>query len=59
VTVDELEARIAAAEGKYETFRLAALEWGDDIDTHSRLIDKLWQPGRGAGGVATEDPLWS
>jgi hypothetical protein len=43
VTVDELEARIAAAEGKYETFRLAALEWGDDIDTHSRLIDKLWQ----------------
>ena len=40
---DELEARIAAAEGKYEVFRLAALEWGDDIDTHSRLIDKLWR----------------
>ena len=37
-----LEARIAAAEGKYETCRLAALEWGRDVDTHGRLIDKLW-----------------
>ena len=40
---EALEARIEAAEGKYETFRLAALEWGDDIDTHAKLIDKLWQ----------------
>ena len=40
---EALEARIAAAEGKYEVFRLAALEWGDDIDTHAGLIDKLWQ----------------
>jgi hypothetical protein len=43
VSSEELAARIVAAEGKYETFRLAALEWGNDIDTHSRLIDKLWQ----------------
>jgi hypothetical protein len=43
VSIDKLAARIAAAEGKYETFRLAVLEWGNDIDTHSRLIDKLWQ----------------
>jgi hypothetical protein len=43
VSIDKLAARIAAAEGKHETLRLAALEWGNDIDTHSRLIDKLWQ----------------
>lgn len=40
---EALEARIAAAEGKYETLRLAALEWGRDVDTYGRLIDKLWQ----------------
>lgn len=39
----ELRARVEAVEGKYETQRLATLEWGNDIDTHSRLIDKLWQ----------------
>ena len=43
MSIEEMEARIAAAEGKYETLRLAALEWGKDIDTHIRLIDKLWQ----------------
>ena len=40
MSIDELAARIEAAEGKYETFRLAMLGWGK---THSRLIDKLWQ----------------
>ena len=43
MSIEELEARIVEAEGKYVTLRLAALEWGNDIDTHSRLIDKLWQ----------------
>ena len=43
MSIKALEARIVEAERKYETFRLAALEWGNDIDTHSRLIDKLWQ----------------
>ena len=42
MSIDELAARIEAAEGKYETCRLAVLGWGKDIDTHSRLIDKLW-----------------
>ena len=35
----ELRARIEALEGKYETMRLATLEWGEDIDNHSRWID--------------------
>jgi len=43
VTADELAARIEAAESNYETCRFATLEWGRDVDTHSRLIDKLWQ----------------
>ena len=43
MSIQELEARIAETEGRYVTLRLAALEWGKDIDTHSRLIDKLWQ----------------
>jgi len=43
VSIEELEARIVEAERKYETLRLAALDWGNGIDTHSRLIDKLWQ----------------
>jgi hypothetical protein len=43
VSIEDLESRIAAAERKYETLRLAALDWGNGIDTHSRLIDKLWQ----------------
>jgi len=43
VSIKALEARIVEAERKYETLRLAALDWGNGIDTHSRLIDKLWQ----------------
>jgi len=35
----ELRARVEAVEGKYETQRLATLEWGEDIDNHSRWID--------------------
>lgn len=35
----KLRARIEALEGKYETMRLATLEWGEDIDNHSRWID--------------------
>jgi hypothetical protein len=35
----ELRARIEALEGKYETMRLATLDWGEDIDNHSRWID--------------------
>jgi len=37
--VMELRARIEALEGKYETMRLATLDWGEDIDNHSRWID--------------------
>jgi hypothetical protein len=43
VSIKALEARIVEAERKYETLRLAVLDWGNGIDTHSRLIDKLWQ----------------
>ena len=43
MSIKALEARIVEAERKYETLRLAALDWGNGIDTHSRLIDKLWQ----------------
>lgn len=39
----ELRARVETLEGMYETQRLATLEWGKDVDTYSRLIDKLWQ----------------
>ncbi len=39
----ELRARVEALEGKYETQRLATLEWGKDVDTHAKLIDKLWK----------------
>ena len=42
-TILELRARVEALEGKYETMRLATLEWGKDVDTHARLIDKLWK----------------
>ena len=38
----KLCARVEALEGKYETQRLATLEWGKDVDTQSRLIDRLW-----------------
>ena len=40
---EALEARIEAVESNCETCRFATLEWGRDVDTHSRLIDKLWQ----------------
>ena len=43
MTADELAARIEAVERNYETCRFATLEWGRDVDTHSRLIDKLCQ----------------
>jgi hypothetical protein len=43
VSIEDLEARIVDVERKYETLRLAALDWGNGIDTYSRLIDKLWQ----------------
>ena len=39
----ELRAKVDALEAKYETMRLATLEWGKDVDTHARLIDKLWK----------------
>ena len=35
----ELRARVEALEGKYETQRLATLEWGKDVDRHDRWID--------------------
>jgi hypothetical protein len=38
----ELRARVEQLEGKYDTQRLATLEWGNDVETHARLIDKLW-----------------
>ena len=43
MSIDELAARIEAVESNYETCLFATLEWGRDVDTHSRLIDKLWQ----------------
>jgi hypothetical protein len=41
-THEELCTRVKALERKYETQRLATLEWGENVDTHSRLIDRLW-----------------
>jgi hypothetical protein len=38
--INELRARVEALEGRYETQRLAALEWGKDVEMHARLIDK-------------------
>ena len=43
MSIEDLEARIVDVERKYETLRLAVLEWGKGFDTHGRLIDKLWQ----------------
>jgi hypothetical protein len=43
VSIEDMEARIVDVERKYETLRLAVLEWGKGFDTHGRLIDKLWQ----------------
>ena len=39
----ELRARVEAVEGRYETQRLATLEWGKDVDTYKELIDKLFR----------------
>jgi hypothetical protein len=35
----ELRARVEELEAKYETQRLATLEWGKDVDNHGRWID--------------------
>ena len=43
VSINGLAARIEAVESNYETCRFATLEWGRDVDTHGKLIDKLWQ----------------
>ena len=38
-TVANLAQRMEALEGKYETMRLATLEWGKALDRHDRWID--------------------
>jgi hypothetical protein len=35
-----LQARVEELEGKYETQRLATLEWGKDVDQHTHWLDK-------------------
>jgi hypothetical protein len=39
----ELPARVEALEGKYETMRLATLEWGEDVDKLKRWSDQHLQ----------------
>ncbi len=39
----ELRARVEALEGKYETMRLATLEWGQDVDRLKRWSDQHLQ----------------
>ena len=39
----ELRARVEALEGKYETMRLATLEWGEDVDKLKRWSDQHLQ----------------
>ena len=39
----ELRARVEALEGKYETMRLATLEWGEDVDKVKRWSDQHLQ----------------
>jgi hypothetical protein len=39
----ELRARVEALEGKYETQRLATLEWGEDVDKVKRWSDQHLQ----------------
>ena len=39
-TVANLAQRMEALEGKYETMRLATLEWGKALDRHDRWIDE-------------------
>jgi hypothetical protein len=36
----ELRATVEALEGKYETMRLATLEWGEDVDKVKRWSDQ-------------------
>ena len=38
-SLDPLVARVEALENRYETQRLATLEWGKDVDNHGRWID--------------------
>lgn len=38
--LDELRARVKALEAKYETMRLAALEWGKDVENLQRWSDQ-------------------
>ena len=38
-TVAMIGHRVEALESKYETMRLATLEWGKEVDQHSRWID--------------------
>mgnify|MGYP007073106820 CR=1 FL=1 len=42
-TSDNLLDRIEALEGKYETMRLATLEWGEDVDKVKRWSDQHLQ----------------
>ena len=42
-TAEELRSRIEALEGSYETMRLAALEWGKDVDRLMRWSDQHLQ----------------
>jgi len=39
----ELRSRIEVLEGKYETMRLATLEWGEDVDKLKRWSDQHLQ----------------
>ncbi len=39
----ELRARVEALEGKYETMRLATLEWGKDVENLQRWSDQHLQ----------------
>jgi hypothetical protein len=52
----ELRSRIEVLEGKYETMRLATLEWGEDVDKLKRWSDQHLQrimalEAAGAGGL--------
>ena len=38
--LDDLRARVAALEAKYETMRLATLEWGKDVESLQRWSDQ-------------------
>jgi hypothetical protein len=49
----ELRARIEKLEGSYETMRLAALEWGKDVDKLMRWSDQHLQRIEALGAGAT------